>query len=45
MTPEQIREILLDEWEPIDIRDQKAARDEYDTYARRLHGYQPNNGQ
>ncbi|GAB5506649.1 MAG: hypothetical protein Rhirs2KO_18120 [Rhizobiaceae bacterium] len=37
MTPEQIREILLDEWDPIDIRDQKAAWDEYDTYARRLH--------
>jgi hypothetical protein len=37
MSYEAVRDVLLREWDPIDIRDQEAARDEYDTYARRLH--------
>lgn len=39
MSYEAIRDVLLREWDPIDIRDQQAARDEYDTYARRLHSF------
>lgn len=40
MTPrnsyDTVRRILLEEWDPIGIRDVKAARDEYDDYARHI---------
>ena len=37
MSYEAVCDILLREWDPIGIRDERAAGDEYDAYARHLH--------
>jgi len=33
----QIRQVLLEEWDPIGIRDEPLARDEYDSYLGHIH--------